>query len=177
MKEKDLLFNAHLEVYVQKVHELVCKDLNLEPIRTEVRDLKACEHEKLKGSFSNALMKVTIIKDNMTTYFDLADVIAHETRHYWQYTKEVECFNDYVTCEENANAYYFHPTEVDARSYAYDFIREYESEIYDLSQKHVNREFELSEETLKYIEEEQYNWFKEELNWFEEELGNEPIWG
>lgn len=56
---------------------------------------------------------------------DLKSIIrtlAHEYRHVWQHTYNRNILKDYIDSDVDHDAYFKHPSEVDAREYANKFI-------------------------------------------------------
>lgn len=166
--KRDYEFYLHLEEYMKEVHRLACRVLKISPVRIK---LDMSNGTLFNGCYVNSMLsEITIADANLTTYDALATTIAHETRHVWQHYYDKIDFSDYVSAEEDFDAYYNHIAEVDARNFADAFVKKFKTELDVLADKHVNREFKVKEPTVNNRDAELEDIFGVSIN-------NEPIWG
>lgn len=112
---KEAIKNRVARVREQTINEivptLVCKNVDTDMYYFMMPSVNTV------GYYSDYFKKIYVRKDLIGA--SLVDTLYHEDRHHQQYTRNKECFANYIREEDDRLGYMLQHVEKDARRYAY----------------------------------------------------------
>lgn len=106
------LISEYVGIPKDAVRETVYEDLGL-------KTLGSFTKTRRKVSINNRATLMNAIMGKDYRFFErTVETLLHEYRHAWQYINNPEILDNYISPENDQYAYYNHPCEIDARSYA-----------------------------------------------------------
>lgn len=115
LTSKEVATWYYLASLISQVLEIECPQIFFVP---NLRD----DDVKMEGASFTGCGLTLVCDYGMNNFYDMALSLAHELRHEWQFYNKPKMLLEYVPGKDNIDAYYQHPSEIDAEAFARKFV-------------------------------------------------------